>query len=167
MQLGPIEPHPSILIIALLAMLVGLGGLIIPIFPGLVVIWGAALGYGISQGFGQKGWIVFAFMTLLMITGSVIDNVIMGKRGHAEGASWWDLAAAWAAGVAGSLLVPPFGGVPASILAVFIIEWVRRGDWRLAITVTRSVAVGCGWAYVIRLGMGLLMIGLFIFWAAF
>jgi uncharacterized protein YqgC (DUF456 family) len=31
-------------------MLVGLFGLIVPVFPGLVVMWLAALGYGVASG---------------------------------------------------------------------------------------------------------------------
>jgi uncharacterized protein YqgC (DUF456 family) len=165
MQPGMIDPKAFLQVLVLIAMAVGLAGLIIPIFPGLVVIWGAALGYGIAEGFGLKGWVLFILITVLMVAGSLIDNILMGKRGHETGASWWGLAGAWLAGIAGSILFPPLGGIPASILAVFLIEWARRRNWRLAVNVTRSVAVGCGWAYVIRLVMGVAMVGFFILWA--
>ncbi|PJH74813.1 MAG: hypothetical protein CO064_09985, partial [Anaerolineae bacterium CG_4_9_14_0_8_um_filter_58_9] len=65
----------SIEVLTLTFMLFGLFGLVIPIMPGLVIIWVAALGYGIAAGFGALGWIMFAIITLLMIAGSFIDNV--------------------------------------------------------------------------------------------
>lgn len=37
----------SINVLTAIVMLVGLFGLLIPIFPGIVVIWLAALGYGV------------------------------------------------------------------------------------------------------------------------
>ena len=36
-------------------MLVGLIGLVVPVFPGLLIMWLAALGYGIVAGFRHAG----------------------------------------------------------------------------------------------------------------
>jgi uncharacterized protein YqgC (DUF456 family) len=149
--------------IVLVAQLVGLLGLIVPVFPGLVVIWLADLGYGLVAGFGLSGWICFAIITLLMLAGSLADNVLMGAKARVGGASWWTLAAGWVAGVAGCLLLPPLGGIPASLLAVFIVEWIRRKDWRSALELTRGTAIGCGWAFVLRVALGL---GMLLAWGA-
>ena len=147
-------------------MLVGLFGLAFPMFPGLTVIWLAALGYGVMSGFGLFGWIAFALITLLMVAGSLVDNFLMGSKARAGGASWWAVAFAWLGGILGSILLPPLGGIPASLLAVFLYETITRRDWRHALRLTKNVAVGCGWAFVIRFGMGVLMILLWLAWAA-
>ena len=47
----------SINILTLIVMLFGLFGLIMPVFPGLVIIWLAALGFGIFGGFGEPRWL--------------------------------------------------------------------------------------------------------------
>ncbi len=73
--------------ITLTVMLVGL--LVLPLLPGLVIIWVAALGYGLAAGFGTLGWIMFAILTVLMLAGTVVDNVLMGRSAHKEGAPWW------------------------------------------------------------------------------
>ncbi len=75
-------------------MLVGL--LVIPILPGLVIIWVAALGYGLAAGFGTLGWIMFAILTVLMLAGSIVDNILMGTSAHKEGAPWWVILLAMA-----------------------------------------------------------------------
>ena len=152
--------------LVLIVMVVGLFGLVIPVFPGLTVIWLAALGYGIATGFTPWGWVAFAFITILMIAGSLVDNVLMGAKAREGGASWWALASGWAGGVAGSLLLPPLGGIPGAMLGVFLFEFARLKDWRRAFRLTRGVAVGCGWAFVIRFIIGLIMVGVWILWSS-
>ncbi len=65
-------------VLLLLVMLAGLLGLIIPAFPGLTVIWLAALGFGVIHGFSTLGIVLFVLLTLLMIGGNVVDNLLMG-----------------------------------------------------------------------------------------
>jgi len=147
------------------AMLVGLIGLAVPLVPGLVIIWLAALGYGIFAGFSTLGWVMFAIITILMIAGSIVDNILMGTKAYSTGAPWWSVLIALVAGVAGNFALPVIGGVLAALLTLFLIEWLRRKDWRLALTSVKGMATGCGWAFVIRFVMGMVMIGLWMIWA--
>jgi uncharacterized protein YqgC (DUF456 family) len=84
------EPWQSALAfwIPLIFMLVGLFGLIIPIFPGLVVIWLSALFFGLVVGFDTLGIIIFILITLGMVAGSLVDNFLMGAGARVGGASW-------------------------------------------------------------------------------
>ena len=155
----------SVEVLTLTFMLFGLFGLLIPVLPGLVIIWVAALGYGIASGFGTLGWIMFIIMTLLMIAGSLIDNVLMGTQARQSGASWVSIAAALVFGIAGNFVLPVIGGLIAALLALFIAEWIRRKNWRESLKSVRGMAWGCGWAFVIRFIMGIVMIGLWLVWA--
>jgi uncharacterized protein len=155
----------SVEVLTLTFMLFGLFGLLIPVLPGLVIIWVAALGYGIASGFGTLGWIMFIIMTLLMIAGSLIDNVLMGTQARQSGASWVSIAAALVFGIAGNFVLPVIGGLIAALLALFIAEWIRRKNWRESLKSVRGMAWGCGWAFVIRFMMGVIMIGLWLVWA--
>ena len=146
-------------------MLAGL--LVLPLLPGLVIIWAAALGYGLAAGFGTLGWIIFAILTVLMIAGSVIDNILMGRSAHKEGAPWWAVLVALLAAILGSFLIPIplIGGILAALVTLFGIEWIRRKDWRKALMFLKGMAIGWGWAFVIRFIIGLIMIGLWLIWA--
>ena len=155
----------SIEVLTLTFMLFGLFGLIIPVVPGLVIIWVAALGYGIAAGFGTLGWIMFAIISLLMVAGSVIDNILMGTQARQSGASWVSIAAALVFGIAGNFVLPVIGGLIAALLALFFAEWIRRKNWRESLKSVRGMAWGCGWAFVIRFIMGVVMIGLWMIWA--
>jgi uncharacterized protein YqgC (DUF456 family) len=157
-----LTPVINILIISI--MLVGLLGLILPVFPGLVVIWLAALGYGISAGFGTAGWILFAIITVFMIAGSLVDNVLTLQQAHQTGASLVSILFAMLFGVLGNLVFPVLGGLVGALAALFLVEYIRRKNWREAMTATRGWAIGFGWAFVIRFLLGLMMIGLWIIW---
>lgn len=104
-------------------------------------------------------------LTVLMIVGNLSDNVLMGAKARQKGASWWALAAALAAAVVFSILLPPFGGIIAALLALFGVEMLRLKDWKQALVSTRGMVVGFGWAVLARLAIGLLMIGLWAAWA--
>jgi uncharacterized protein YqgC (DUF456 family) len=163
------QPQTVFLIqtLALTIMFVGLIGLIIPIFPGLLVIWLAILGYGIAIGF--EGWSAFimVIITLLAIAGSLIDNILIGAKALQRGASWLSLGIASVAGIAGSLILPPFGGLPAAVLAVLVFEYTRHRDFKKAIQLTKGMAAGWGIAFVIRFAIGVMMISLWVLWAIF
>jgi hypothetical protein len=151
--------------IALVMMAVGL--LVIPILPGLLIIWVAALGYGISAGFGTLGWILFALISVLMLGGSILDNLLMGAKAHKEGAPWWVVLIALASAIVGSIAIPIpiIGGILAALLVLFLLEWLRLKDARKALVSMRGMLVGCGWAVVFRVIIGLIMIGLWLIWA--
>jgi uncharacterized protein len=154
----------SIIGITIFAMLVGLVGLLVPLFPGIVVIWLAALGYGIVVGFNTLGIILFVVITILMLAGTLVDNVLMGVGARQGGASWLSLSAALVAGVAGTLLFPPIGGLIATPLAVLLIEFLRSRDWNKTWIAVRGLAVGWGLSFVVRLLIGVVMILLWVVW---
>ncbi len=150
--------------VVLAVMLFGLFSLVIQVLPGLVIIWVPALVYGLLTGFNLASGILFALITLLMLFGSVVDNVIMGQKAREQGASWLAIGVSLAAGVLGSLVFPPFGGLIAALLALFAVELYRLRDMQKALNSTRSMAIGCGWASVIRFAIGCVMILLFLAW---
>ena len=155
----------SIFSITLVLMLVGLFGLIVPIFPGITVIWLAALGYGVVTGFNTLAWVLFAVITLLMIVGVTIDNVLMNAKAHKEGAAWTSLALGWLGGILGTILVPPIGGILAAPLVVLLVEYIRQRDINKALLTLRGLLVGWGLSFVARFFIGLVMIALWAVWA--
>src|SRR5512139_2415873 len=95
----------TIFAITLVIMLVGLFGLIVPIFPGVTVIWLAALGFGVVKGFNTLGIWMFAIITLLWIAGMLVDNLFMAAGARQGGAAWSTLLLGILAGVVGTLLL--------------------------------------------------------------
>lgn len=145
-------------------MLVGLFGLVIPLFPGVVVMWLAALGYGVLKGFSTLGIVLFVMITLLMIVATTVDNILMGVGARKGGASWLAILVALVAGVLGTLIFPPFGGIVAAPLAILLLEYLRVRDLNKAWLALRGLATGFGLSFVARFGIGLLIMGLWWVW---
>ena len=155
----------SFRLLVLVVMLVGLFGLVVPIFPGIVVIWGAALVYGLVQGFGSLGGWIFAGLTVLMLLGVTVDNIAMGAGARKGGATWWSIALAMIAALAGTYFFPPAGGLVLAPLALLVAEYLHQRDLHQAWEAAKGYLIGCGWAFVARFSLGVIMIGLWAYWA--
>lgn len=151
--------------VILAMMLVGLFGLIVPIFPGGVVIWAAALIYGLVVGFEGSGVWFFAFITLLMFASTSADNLLMGAKALNEGASWRGIIIGLVAGLVTSLFFTPVAGLVAAPLSLYLTEYIRLKDSDKAFQITRGLMIGCGWAFVVRFILGAIKIGLYAWWA--
>jgi uncharacterized protein len=145
-------------------MLVGLIGLVVPIFPGILIIWLAALGYGIAAGFETLGIVIFIIISLLALLGSLADNLFMGAGARKGGASWISIFLALGAGILGTILFPPIGGLILAPVAVLLLEYYRLRDWTLARQAVFGMAKGWGLSLAARLVIGFLMMGLWWIW---
>lgn len=154
-----------ILLAVLFVMIVGVIGLVIPVLPGTVIIWLAALGYGLYFGFGTTGWIIFGILSVIMILSTVMDNLMVGAKTLQGGAALSSVVLGILAGVIFTLIVPPFGGLVAAPLVIFLLEYRRSGSWETALEAVKNLTIGMGLSWVVRLGMGLLMVVLWVIWA--
>jgi uncharacterized protein len=145
-------------------MAVGLIGLVFYIIPGLTIIWLAILAYGIVHGFTVWSGILFGVITLLMIGGNLVDNLMMGKEARKSGAGWLSIGVALAAGIAGTFLLPPFGGLLFAAVGILVVEWIRKKDFKEGVKSTGGILKGCGLAIIVRFLIGFVMIGLWGVW---
>jgi uncharacterized protein YqgC (DUF456 family) len=99
-----------------------------------------------------------------MLFGNVIDNFFMAGGARSKGASWWGIGVSWVAMILGGIIFTPLGGLGLSMLVLFIAELIRLKEHRAAFRTMSSLAMGCGWAVVARLGIALMMISLFVMW---
>ena len=68
------------------------------------------------------------------------------------------------AGVVGTALWPPVGGLIAAPLGLLLAEYARAGDFQKAFRATKGLALGCGWAFVARFAIGVVMMALWGIW---
>ncbi len=152
-------------IFILVGMILSWIGTIIPIFPGPTVMWVLALVYGIVQGFGTIGIIMFVIITLLTVASWLTDNVFSIKGAREGGASWSSVAVASIAGLISSLFMTPIIGVLVTLLVLYLIEFSKRHDSDQAMRATKQMLLGWGWATVVRLGLGFISLALWSAWA--
>jgi hypothetical protein len=156
--------NAAIFWITLILMLFGLFSLLVPILPGLWIMWLAGLGYGFVRGFGALGIIVMVLATILTIAGSLVDNLLMGVGARKGGASWSTILVALLAGVLGTIFFPPFGGFITAPAAILLLEFIRLGDWQKAWQALRGLATGWGAAVAVRFMIGLIVLSLWALW---
>ena len=154
----------SLNIFTYVIMAVGLLGLVIPIYPGVTIIWAAALIHGIATGFAVLEIWVLVVITLLMITGNLVDNLLMGGKARQAGASWLSIAGALAAGLIGTFVFPPIGGIIAAPTLLFLLEYARLRDSQESWDITKGLLTGWGLSFVARFLIGLAMIAVWVIW---
>lgn len=152
-------------------MLVGLVGLVIPIFPGIAVIWLATFIYAlIEASAGKMGvwdWLLFGLITILMIFGSFIDNIIIAKKLRETGTPWRSIGIGYTAGLVSSLFLTPFAALFITPLALYAAEYWRLRDARRAFDSVKGWLIGFGWTFLVLVVTGALMIGLWLLWVWF
>ncbi len=155
--------------LTLLVLLTGYIGLLVPIFPGLTIMWLGTLIYAIVQAMSQQmtwvDWLLFTLITLLMLGGNIVDNIIIAKHVREKQVPWSSILLAFAAGIIISFIFTPIAGMIASPLGLFLAEWRRLKDKAAALANTKAWMTGWGWSIVARLGIGFLMIVLWGLWA--
>lgn len=147
-----------------LTMVVGLVGAVIPVLPDVILIWGAALGYGLLIGWGESGPWLFGIITLLGLAGLLAEIWVSGTGARLSGASIWSVLGGFAVGAIGLILTGPLGGVLGILLGTFLIEYVRLKDINKAARAMFGMGVGCGASLWIKLVLGLGMIVVWVVW---
>lgn len=147
-----------------LVMLLGLAAVFIPLLPEMLLIWGAALGYGLLVGWGRWGPWLFAVITVLGVVGGLAEIWVSGAGGKRAGASFWGILSGLVVGFIGFWIFPPFGGVIGLLLGTFAVEALRLGDAGQAARAMLGIGLGYGASFGVRLVAGLLMIAAWLVW---
>jgi uncharacterized protein YqgC (DUF456 family) len=160
--------------IALIVMLIGLAGTILPVLPGIGLIWATALVYAIIERFATIDTLTFAVLTLLAAVGIGSDLLLSHAGSKLAGASWQALAAGFVLGAVAFVLALIFGGIgalPAAIIGtvtgIVLIEFRRQRSWREALKAGGGWLVGCLASRAVQFVIGVLMIVIFVWQAAF
>jgi uncharacterized protein YqgC (DUF456 family) len=151
-------------LLAWLVMLVGLAGVVLPVLPGLALIWAAALAYGLLAGWGSSGPWLFALITVLGLGGSLAEIWATGAGARLSGASLTSVLAGAALGLIGLFIGGPLAALAGLLGGVLLAEYGRLRDWRAAARATGGTAAGCGLSFGLKFVIGLLMIGAWVAW---
>ena len=155
--------------LTLIFMLVGLVGLIIPIFPGIELIWLAAFIYALFEYFAGRrelsGWLMLGLITVVLVVGIFVDNIIITNKLRETGTPWKSIGLSYTAGLLSSLFLTPIAALFITPLALYAAEYWRLRDARQSLTSLKGWLVGSGWTFLAEFALGVLMIGLWLLWA--
>lgn len=149
-------------------MLVGLIGLLIPIFPGIAVIWLAVAGYmlyavinGMMTGWD---WLLFALITILAVIGGVVDNIIITAKLRETGTPWRSIGIGLVVGLVASCFFTPLAALVITPLALYGVEYLRLREAKMAFDSAKGWLIGFGWTFLALFAIGVVMIGLWLLW---
>ncbi len=155
--------------LTLAVMMIGLVGAIVPGIPGVVLIWAAALVYGLAGGFATFSPWAFAVLTVLGIAGATSDFWLSHSISRAGGASGRALLVGMVTGLAGMLIgffFAGIGAVPGAILGTLAgITWV---EFRRRRNLGGAAKASAGWlagyllSALVEFIIALVMVGIFV-----
>lgn len=140
---------------------VGVLGTVVPILPGLALIWGAALVYGLAEGFGVVGWAAMAAITALAI-GGVAAGIVMPQRAAlAGGVGVRGQLIAVGLAVVGFFVIPVVGIAIGFVTGVYLVARRRYPEraWEVTRSTIRAMVLAAGVQFVAGVLMALVWLG--------
>lgn len=154
----------NIVALVAIAMLAGLIGTILPLIPGLPVLWGAALVYGLVEGFGSAGTTAFTIISVIAVVGMVAGIVLPHRRFAAGGAPRSTVVAGVAGAIVGFFAIPVLGLVLGGLAAIMLVEYRRTGDTAAAWRSTKTMIAGFGVGILVELSAGIAIVVVWALW---
>lgn len=145
----------------ILAFVVGLFGTILPIIPGLIITWLAALYYAaVIVGFDTFSPWVFVLITLISLAAGTSNIWLSALGAKTTGASWRTLVIGFIGAIAGTFLLPiPLVGTIIGYAAGLVLaEYARLRELRPAMKAALGGVVGLGVSTAVEFIGALMMI---------
>lgn len=152
--------------LVLIALLVGLLGTVVPVLPGILLMWGAVVAYGFLVGFGAIGVGTVIGVTVVSGIAVALGFVLPKRLADESGASTRSQLAAVLGGIIGFFVIPIVGVIIGALVGIAIAEYLDKDDWALARTSTIAVAKGFGLGALTQIAAGFVILFLWAAWAA-
>jgi uncharacterized protein len=148
--------------LVLVVMVVGLVGVVVPVMPGLLIVWLAGVVTLLWQGADAAGWVVAGVLTVLFGLGTAATIYLPARTGRRGGLSAGTLGAVIAGALVGFVVVPVVGLLLGAAVGLYLGERLRLGSHRPAWASTGSVLRAYGAGVLVQLAIGVTMIGVWI-----
>ncbi len=147
-------------VIVAILMIVGTVGIVVPVLPGLVIVWLATGLWAFDRG--GPAWWMFAITSVIYAAGLVTQYLIPGKRMKAAGVQTRTLVVAVLAAMVGFFVIPVVGVIVGFVGGIFGIEYLRSRDLSTAWTSTKHALKAVGLSMAIELGAAFLIVGTWV-----
>jgi uncharacterized protein YqgC (DUF456 family) len=151
----PNDMNSTVTLLCGLAIAAGIVGVIVPVLPGLLLCWLGVLVWAIFADGGWAKWVVFAVVTALAVTGTVVKYLWPGRNLKRSGVPNTTLLAGGVLGIVGFFVVPVVGLLLGFVLGVWLAEWARLRNTRLAWPSTKHALKAAGLSMLVELAAAL------------
>ncbi len=153
------------LTVTLAAMFISLLSVLLPLVPGVALIWLVALVYAIAEGFKNIDPITMIVLSVIALPGITADIWVSSLGAKAGGASLWSIVASLVGGVVGFLVSTLPGAIIGALVGLMAVELFRAKDWRQALKASGGWIAGWLLSAVVQIITGVIMIAIF-WWQA-
>jgi uncharacterized protein YqgC (DUF456 family) len=154
---------------ALLLLIVGLLGIVLPAIPGTGFMWIVIAVYAAAERYATIDPLSFAILTLLGWAGATADIWLRLLGAKVAGASIWSTLFSIVGGLLGGLIGLLFAGIGAvpgvlvgSVVGVVANEYRERRQWKAAFRASLGLVIGFTVSIAVQLVIGLAMVGIFV-----
>lgn len=138
------------LVLVGIAIAVGISGVVIPVLPGVLLVWAAILVWALITG-STAGWAVLAVATVAIGIGQVVKVLVPHRRLRDAGVPRQTLLAGLVLAIAGFFLVPVVGFFLGFPLGVYLEEHRRLREHDAAWASTKHALRAMGLSMAIEL----------------
>jgi uncharacterized protein YqgC (DUF456 family) len=153
--------------IAVLFILVGLVGVILPMLPGILLVWLSVFFFFLVErglGFAAIDPITFGVITVLALVAGTSDIWLPLLGARRSGSSKRAMVAGLLGGLIGTFVlpIPLLGTVVGYAAGVLLGEYHKHGDWDKALRAGAGGIAGWGIATILQLVTGFVILLLFV-----
>lgn len=150
------------MLLVALAVLAGLVGVVVPVLPGLLLVWGAVAVWAIVEGRGGgagsgAAWTLLAGATVLAVVSQVVKYAVPGRALQRAGVPNQTLLIGGLAGLAGFFIVPVVGLPLGFVAAIYVAERRRLRSHPAARSSTVHALKAVGLSILLELAAALLI----------
>jgi hypothetical protein len=149
-------------LVAGVAVLAGVLGVVIPVLPGLLLCWAGVLFWALLGDADNGRWVVLGLATVVAVAGTVVKYLWPGKHLKNTGVPTTSMLAGGVLGLIGFFAVPVVGLVLGFVLGLWLAERVRLGPGQ-AWPSTRSALGAVGLAMLVEFAAALAIAVVWVF----
>ena len=143
-------------------MLFGVVGVVVPIVPGLLLVWLSLTVYAILDGFTVINGGLFLGLSLFALVTSTTDLWLPLLGAKATGASRRGMVYGTVGALLGFIVLNLIGAVVGYAAGVVIGEYQRHQDWQKALKASLGGLAGIGLSTLIQLGAAIIIVTIFV-----
>ncbi len=143
------------IVLVALVIAIGIIGIIVPLLPGIVLVYGAILVWAVVEH-NVTSWVTLGVVTALIGATTLIKYMWPMKRMRAADVGTTTLLAGAVLGIIGFFVIPVVGLVIGFVLGVYLAELANRRDQRAAWTSTKHALKGVALSVGVELAGALL-----------
>jgi len=155
-------PYLYLQIIAIVLMLIGVAGVILPALPGVLLMFTVALAFAFIEGFNHITYINLVILGVISSVSLLVDYLSGLIGGKYFGATQRGVLGGFIGMVIGTLVFAPIGTFVGLFLGILVAELAYGGDRKKAAKAAIGGLLGSTVGILINLVLALLFLALFI-----